>query len=132
MATETKTRKISEVISAMGRKRDLKRKAEARASALGKEMDELADEIETMLKAQGLESGSSRTYIASRTQQEVARITDYGKFRTWVYKNDGLDLLQNRLSITSIRERRDNGEKIPGIHVEKLNKISLRKKPARG
>jgi len=76
---------------------------------------------------------SGRAARAQIEREDIPTPKDWGKIQAYIKKNDAFDLLQRRLSTKAIRERWENGKKIPGVEVftrvyVKLSKLKGKEK----
>lgn len=82
------------------------------------------------MKAQGLESLRTERGTIGITRREVASIKDWESFTAYVRKANAFDLLQSRVSIRSLVERRNAGETVPGVAVETIINLSMHRSRA--
>jgi hypothetical protein len=121
-------RTIGGRIDALYKQREVIRKLE---DQLKKEKTKYTSMEDTLLKSMDrsdLDKSSGKLATVSISEQDFANIKDYGKFIKYVKDNEAYDLFQRRVSISSFRERTDDGEKIPGIEIFTKIKLNLRKR----
>lgn len=66
--------------------------------------------------------------IAEKRFSAFPSIKDRPKFLKYVVANKAYELFQNRVSATALKERQENGDKVPGIEVFKKFYISVKVK----
>ena len=75
-----------------------------------------------------LEHGArGRLATAFVSEQKHPKIVSYQKFWGYVVKHQAYDLLQKRVASTAYYDRRENGERVPGVKTFRQTKISVRK-----
>lgn len=127
--TKTKVKaapKFGVAINKLFNRREKIRKLEAQLNELKDLQREEEMELRTALLAAGTDTARSAKATVTVGTREVASIENYQKFEQFVLKHGALDLLQKRVAVTALRERRENGEKIPGLHVEHLPTLNMR------
>lgn len=65
---------------------------------------------------------------AVRKESVFWSIKNRPKFLKFVVANEAYDLFQNRVSATALKERTENGEKVPGVEPFRKPYIALTKK----
>jgi len=80
------------------------------------------------LKKLGMESARFGNATYTRRTTEFLNIEDPKRFRAFVIKTQGYDLLQQRVSSTAVRERQAQGVKVPGIGVNRKDWIQITKR----
>lgn len=103
-------------------------------SAAQKAVDALAEEesaiknhlIENLPKseASGVAGKVARAMIIT---QNVPQVKDWDAFYEHVRKTKSFDLLQRRVSDAAVKERWENGKKVPGVETFTVVKVSLNK-----
>ncbi len=64
------------------------------------------------------------------TTKDVGNIKDWDKFCKYMSKNKAWDLVQRRVSAKALKDRWDEGKKIPGVEPFRVVDVSLTKVPS--
>lgn len=91
--------------------------AESSLSALKSAREGFAKEIIELLDKEESTGNKGRLANAVISELDTYSIYDSDKFYAYVHRNKAYDLLQKRVSSTSVRERSQDGKKVPGIKV---------------
>lgn len=102
------------------------RKMEAALKEEKHKFDELSIALRHRMVEEGVESIRGTQATASVGTRDVARIEDYNRLSTYIYKQKALDLFQTRVSIKALRDRIEAGKKVPGVSIESLPILNLR------
>lgn len=102
--------------------------------AMQKEVDEVEAEekalrehiIQTLPKseASGVAGKVARVTVVTK---DVPQVKDWDAFYKYVSRTKSFDLLQRRLGETAVKERWENGKKIPGVEAFTVVSVSLNK-----
>jgi hypothetical protein len=107
----------------------LKVEYDAQDKELEDQMDLLQAELLTFCKDGNLDSIKTSYGTASRTIKERFWTTDWDEFRKFVKENDALDLFEERIHQTGMKQfLEENPEKLPvGLNISREYAISVRK-----
>jgi hypothetical protein len=75
-------------------------------------------------KASGIAGKLARVSVIIK---EVPQVKDWKKFYAYVKKHGAFDLMQRRLSEGAIKDRWEDGKKIPGVESFKVVSVSMNK-----
>jgi hypothetical protein len=100
---------------------------EAKLRVLKAEREALEKKTIMLMDKETLDSASTEGKKLIIIPHEYPRIGNYPKFIKFVKAKGAYDLFQNRISVTSWREFRDQGIVVPGIDVFKKRTLSIRK-----
>lgn len=100
---------------------------ESHVHELKKRETELESLIFEMLTAQGIDSAGGKLAKVSKKQTPVGRIEDWPGFLRWCADNEASDCVQRRVNAGSVVERLDEGQRVKGVVIEYLPKLSLTK-----
>ena len=85
--------------------------------------------ITIKLDEEGVPSVSTGTHTAYFTNPSKATVSDRDSFLDWVFANQSRDLLTNHVSLEGLREISDlNNDLPPGVRVDRIRKLCIRKK----
>ena len=87
----------------------------------------LEQEIIEQIRGEGLEPGTKLVGNQASTlfnRRVVYGIEDWNHLGKYILRNRALDLLQRRLNSTAVKERLDDGKKVPGIRKSVIYKLS--------
>lgn len=79
------------------------------------------------LKEQGVDKLSVDGNTAIRGEQKVANVTDWDAFYDYIKKKDAFYLLQRRVSNNAAIEIIELDETLPGVEMQKLDKLGYRR-----
>lgn len=119
---------LGKEIDSLYRMRERIRKKEAEVKAMKVDFNE---EKATMFKALGkqkLESAHGRLASVSKTHKTRLAMRDFDSFLTFVKKKRAWDLLTRSVSKEAWQERHDAGVEVPGIEIQPVVDLQLRKK----
>jgi len=119
---------LSAQIDALLAKREEQRAAQAHADELKEKMAPLEEALLERLNAEGLTqaAGSKATIYVKKTEEPDVK--DWQAVYGYVAKHGAWEILQKRISSTAWRERREEGDEVPGIDVFIRQKLNLRTK----
>lgn len=75
-------------------------------------------------KASGIAGRVARVSVVS---EDIPQIEDWTRFYAYVHKHKAYELIQRRISEKAVEERLEAGEKVPGIKMFKVTKVSINK-----
>jgi hypothetical protein len=75
-------------------------------------------------KASGVAGKKARVSVHT---DPIPQIKDWNKFYKYVHKHKAFDLIQRRISEKAVEARLDDGEKVPGIEIFNVTKVSINK-----
>jgi hypothetical protein len=99
-------------------------RVQAKKSELEKQYDALEMEILSSFKKADIEGVRGARSIVSVAHQTLLSIEDYPAFSRWILQHRALDLFQNRVSVRAYTERKEAGEKVPGV--KEFERVYLR------
>ncbi len=119
-------------IDALYAKRQEQAKAQAKANELKEEADAIEDELIQNVRKADLDGAVGRTAKVRVTTSNVFNFNSeepqaFEKFIRYVVKTGAFDMIQRRVSNKAIRERLEEGVKIPGLVPFTQVKLSLTK-----
>ena len=89
--------------------------------------EEIQNSLLDSMNANKLHGARGRLATAFVSEQKHPKIVSYQKFWGYVVKHQAYDLLQKRVASTAYYDRRENGERVPGVKTFRQTKISVRK-----
>lgn len=105
-----------------------------RRLAMQKDVDKLQEQETALRKslidylseseAEGVAGATCRVQL---TKKEVPSVTDWDAFFSYVAARRQFDLLQRRVSDTAVKQRWEDGKKIPGVEKFQVTDLSVRK-----
>jgi hypothetical protein len=76
---------------------------------------ELKERIIKLMQSTGEDSMGGDACVVFLNRKDEPQATDWQAIYTYIAANDAFELLHRRLTATAIKERKENGENIPGI-----------------
>ena len=128
MGTTTKERvkPLGNIIDALWEKREAKRAAEAKVTAIQSELDELEAEVIERLDAEGLDKANGKNAAVSTSTNIIAQVEDWEVFWAYIIKNKYTQMLQKRVSDPAYRELLEMGKNVPGVKPFSKRRLNLR------
>lgn len=117
-----------EAIDMMYQIREMRLSQAKVVSELKEKEDALADLINNMLDAVGLDKGSGKHANFTKTTKVEPKVEDWEKFYAYIVKKKAWDMLQKRPGARAIAERWKNGEVVPGVSPIEVSDYSLTKR----
>lgn len=101
-------------------------KAEKEAAAKKKKRTELEVAVLDKLKEHKLDNASVRGVISvSKGEIDTVQEVNWPELYKYIQRTKGYDLLQRRVSISAVRERREAGKKVAGVKLGKLPRLNV-------
>jgi predicted translin family RNA/ssDNA-binding protein len=88
----------------------------------------LTDHIGALLSNQRLDKASGKIATVSKTLKPLGSILDWPALLKYAADNEASDLIERRVSGKVLADRVSQKEKVPGVKLEYLAKISLTKR----
>lgn len=82
--------------------------------------------IDTLPKSEAT-GAAGKLCRVSVVKKEAPQVEDWDKFYAYVKKTGQFDLMQKRLADSAIKERWNDGKKIPGVKVNSYVTVSINK-----
>lgn len=105
-------------------RQELQKQIEKIKKQEGEIKERLREELSTA-DAEGVHGKRARVALYT---ERVGKVHDWEKFYTHIERTGAFELLQRRLANTAIRERWDDGKKVPGVEPFDVVKFSITKK----
>ena len=122
---------LGEMVKALreirNKKRELDEKYRKKRAQLLEYEEVVSQAIITAMSELGLDALSTPHGKVQRVVKETPFVTDWEKFHAYVLENGALDLLHKRLSQKVALERIEEGEEIPGVHVNREYVLRVQK-----
>jgi hypothetical protein len=125
---ERTTRAVSlgSLIDNLWEKREAKRAAEAKVTAIQSEIDDLEVKVMERLDSEGLDKANGKNASVSTTTNIIAQVEDWEAFWAFIIKNKYTQLLQKRASDPAYRELLEMGKNVPGVKPFSKRRLNLR------
>lgn len=117
---------IGSKIDGLQRLREKKRKLEAQAAAVSKEMDVMESELIEQMDAEGILSSKGKLAAVSISETVKPSVEDWDLFYAYLHRKKYYHLLERRPSVTGCRELFEKLGKIPGVVPFTQRKLNLR------
>lgn len=78
----------------------------------------LGFKLEKMMEDAGEEKHNSEHALAYFTKKKTAEVTDWTIIQTYIKEHNAFDLLEKRISVSSLEARLNAGEEIKGVSVK--------------
>ena len=101
------------------------KKLEAEVSKQKKFVEEIKQEVMSQMNNIGTSTHNSKHGLISLLETDVYNISDHEEVAKYVYDNKALDIFQNRLSSSALRDRLTEGEKVPGVMTFKKQSLRI-------
>lgn len=101
---------------------------EAEIKKLEEQKHAIEEAIQAQMKAAGLDQARGSLATASVSTKQVANVSDWDKFYTYIGRNKAFHLLQRRVSDTAWREEVESrkGKALPGVEAFTKTSLNLR------
>jgi hypothetical protein len=121
-------RPTSDIIDALVKVRDERRRIADRDKELVAEWKSLEEELLGRLDEQGMLQGKTAAGTATITETIVPNVVDWDELHEHIQETGDFYLLQKRPAAAAFRELHASGKEIPGMEPFNKRTISLRKK----
>lgn len=119
---------LAQQIDQLLAKREEHRAAQAAADELKEKMAPLEEALLERLNSEGLTQAAGLKCTAYVKKTEEPDVQDWQAVYDYIAKHGAFELLQKRMSSVAWRERREEGDEVPGVDVFVRQKINLRTK----
>lgn len=102
-------------------------KLQKEVEALEAQEHELREHIIATLpksEASGVQGKVARVSVVTK---DIPQVKDWNVFYEYVRKNKAFDLLQRRLADKAVKDRLEDGKKLPGVELFRATTVSLNK-----
>lgn len=90
-------------------------RAAAELKAADEAYDQLAAKVLNAMLDAGIETTGNANGVVSVKRTETFQATDWQALDAYILKTGSIDLLNRRLTVKAVRERVEQGEKVPGV-----------------
>lgn len=115
--------KLGTLVDQMGRLRDQKRAAEAKAKEISQKLNAKEQELHQAMKDEGVNEAAGNLFKVKRNKKTHASVVDWNKLYAYISRTKSWDLLQRRVSDKAFVDRYEAGKKVAGV--EPFTKYSL-------